>query len=171
MNIPTFNGGVSYTQKEMTELFKHITYHKQFSILEFASGNSTIKLYDHFQKHVENLVFYSFESDSRFLKPHSGIEFVHYDEQDLKSVKIPNVKFDLILVDGSTGDKRSVISKIGDSVKDGTILVIDYFNQNECFSDELDRCFEYELLDSNNEPFVAYGEHSWTIVRIKCPRV
>ena len=167
MDIPTFNGGVSYTHAEMTELFKHIIYHKNFSILEFASGNSTVKIYDHFKKHVKNPIFYSYESESRFLKPHTGVNFVHYSEQAINSVEIPNIKFDLILFDGSTSNKKSLLSKIKDNVKDGTILAIDYFNHFECVSDLLDINFEYELLGSNNEPFIAYGEHSWTIVRIK----
>jgi hypothetical protein len=27
--------------------------------------------------------------------------------------------------------------------------------------------FEYEVLSHHEEPFVAYGEHSWKIVRVK----
>ena len=166
MDIPTFNGGVSYTQTGMTELFKHIIYCKNFSILEFASDNSTIKLYDHFKKHVENPIFYSY--DYIFLKTtHTGVNFMHYNEQDISSIEIPNIKFDLILLDGSTDNKKALLFKIKDNVKDGTIIGIDYFKHFECISDQLDINFEYELLGSNNEPFIAYGEHSWTIVRIK----
>jgi hypothetical protein len=33
-DIPQFDGGWSYTQWEMTELFKHITYPEKYSILE-----------------------------------------------------------------------------------------------------------------------------------------
>jgi hypothetical protein len=165
--LPVFEGGWSYSQKEMTELFNHITYHKNYSILEFGSGDSTIKLHDHFIKHVETLTFYSYESDVGFLKPHEGIQFVHYKESDIASVKIPNMKFDLILVDGPNGDKRALwYSKIRDNVKTGTILLIDDFNHYASFSEELDKNFEYELLSFSNEPPVAYGEHSWKIVRI-----
>jgi hypothetical protein len=51
MDIPRFEGGWSYTQKEMTELFKHIVYSPNYAILEFGSGDSTRKLYDHFSKY------------------------------------------------------------------------------------------------------------------------
>ena len=50
MDIPIFNGGWSYTQKEMIELFKYIVYTNDFNILEFGSGDSTVKLYHHFKK-------------------------------------------------------------------------------------------------------------------------
>jgi hypothetical protein len=36
MEIPNFLGGWSYTQKEMIELFKHIKYNENYSILEFG---------------------------------------------------------------------------------------------------------------------------------------
>ena len=175
MDIPIFEGGVCYTQKEMTELFKHITYHDNFSILEFATGNSTLKLHSHFKKHVENLVFYSYDSDSRFFRPiniqneqRSPIDFIYYNDPDIKSVELPPIKFDLILVDGSNEDKRAIwCSKFKNNIKNGTIIVFDYFNHFTCSSDELDKHFDYELLGSNTEPFVAYGEHSWKIIRIK----
>jgi hypothetical protein len=167
MDIPTFQGGWSYTQKEMTELFNHITYHKNYSILEFGSGDSTIKLYDHFIKHVETLSLYSYESNIEFLKSHAGIQFIQYDESDIASVTIPNINFDLILVDGPNGGKRSLwYSKIRENVKQGTIMLIDDFNHYASFSEELDKNFEYELLSFSNEPPIAYGEHSWKIVRI-----
>ena len=145
MDIPTFYGGVSYTQTGMAELFKHITYRANFSILEFGSGNSTEKLHEHFKKNVENLVFYSYESDPRFLKPHAEIKFILYDDQNVKSIEIPQIAFDLILVDGSTTDKRAIFSKIRENIKDGTILLIDYFNHFESVSDQLAGNFEYDL--------------------------
>ena len=123
-----------------------------------------MRLY-HFKKHVENPIFYSY--DYIFLKTHTGVNFMHYNEQYISSIEIPNIKFDLILLDGSTDNRKALLSKIKDNVKDGTIIGIDYFKHFECISDQLDINFEYELLGSNNEPFIAYGEHSWTIVRIK----
>ena len=38
MDIPQFPGKWSYTQKEMTELFKHIDYKDDYAILEFGTG-------------------------------------------------------------------------------------------------------------------------------------
>ena len=59
MEIPNFLGGWSYTQKEMIELFKHIKYNENYSILEFGSGDSTNKIYNHFKKYSKNLIYYS----------------------------------------------------------------------------------------------------------------
>lgn len=167
MEIPSFEGGWSYTQREMIELFKNITYSKNYSILEFGSGNSTLKIYNHFKKHVENLILYSYESNSNYLQTHDEIKYIIYDEDDITNTYIPDMKFDLILIDGPNGDKRSLwYSKIRSNVKHGTVLLVDDFNHYQCFSDELDKNFKYEVLSFHDEPFVAYGEHSWKIVKI-----
>lgn len=165
--IPTFVGGWSYTQKEMNELFKHISFTENFSVLEFGSGASTILLFDFFKKHVKELTFVTYESNCEFFKPHPGIQYVYYDENYMSSVRTPCGSFDLILIDGPNGDKRSLwYSKIRNNVKPGTIILVDDFNHYSCFSEELDRNFNYEVLDHHEEPFVAYGEHSWKIVRV-----
>jgi hypothetical protein len=90
-----------------------------------------------------------------------------YDENKIKDVVIPSQKFDLILIDGPNGDKRSLwYANIRENVKEETILLVDDFNHYKCFSDELDKIFTYHLLSFSNEPFVPYGEHSWKIVKI-----
>ena len=43
--------------------------------------------------------------------------------------------------------------------------MIDDFNHYKCFSDELDKNFEYELLSFSDEPPLP-GNKSWKIVRI-----
>ena len=172
MSEPVFEGGWSYTQREMNELFKHLFYKDktEYKVLEFGSGNSTIKLYDYFKQKVDNVIFYSYESESNFLFSHDKINLLFYDKDNIKDVVLPNEKFDLILIDGPNGDKRSLwYSKIRNNVKEGTIILIDDFNHYKCFSDELDRNFNYELLNLHDEPFVAYGEHSWKIAKIINP--
>ena len=92
---------------------------------------------------------------------------VFYNDTDINSVSIPDIIFDLILIDGPNGDKRALwYSKIKNNVKEGSIILIDDFNHYSCFSEELDRNFDYELLSFSNEPFVIDGEHSWKIVKI-----
>ena len=169
MAEPIFEGGWSYTQKEMNELFKYISYTNktEYKVLEFGSGDSTLKLYYYFKQNVDNVVFYSYESNAEFMNLHTEINLMFYDENNIKDVALPSQKFDLILIDGPNGDKRSLwYSKLRDHVKEGTILLIDDFNHYKCFSDELDKNFNYELLSFSNEPFVPYGEHSWKIVKI-----
>ena len=158
----------------MNELFKYITYENkiEYKVLEFGSGDSTLKLYNYFKQHVDNVVFYSYESDSNFMFCHKDINLLFYDNNNIKDVVLPSEKFDLILIDGPNGDKRSLwYSKIRDHVKEGTIILIDDFNHYKCFSDELDRNFNYELLSFSDEPFVPYGEHSWKIVKIINTRI
>ena len=164
--IPSFNGGWSYTQKEMTELFKHISLDKIHSILEFGSGDSTEKLY----KYIQPEVFYTYESDNSFIPPESNVKYMKYDINEIDTLVLPDIKFDLILIDGPNGEYRSKwYSKIRKNVKQGTVLLIDDFNHYKSFSDELDKNFKYDLLSFRDEPFVPYGEHSWKIVSIQTP--
>ena len=108
MEPPVFVGGWSYSQKEINELFKHIVYAENYSILEFGSGDSTIKLYDHFKQSVANLTFITYESDPSFIQTHDTIQYVKYNENDIPDLVITDKVFDLILIDGPTGDKRSL---------------------------------------------------------------
>lgn len=170
MNFPEFNGGWSYTQKEMTELFKHVEFQPNFSVLEFGSGDSTVKLYNYIKSNVSNLTFYTYESNSSFINDNPNIHYITYNEHDIESVSIPDMQFDLILVDGPNGEARTKwYSKIKKNVKKGTILLIDDFNHYKSFGDELDKNFDYTLLSFSDEPFVPYGEHSWKIVSIQRP--
>ena len=50
----------------MTELFNHITYNTDYKILEFGSGDSTMKLHEHFSKYVKDLTYYCYESDGTY---------------------------------------------------------------------------------------------------------
>ena len=168
MSVPRFEGGWSYTQKEMNELFKYLFYNNQeYKVLEFGSGDSTIKIYNYLKQKVDNVVFYTYESNKNFVFNHDSINIIFYDENKINDIVIPEQKFDLILIDGPNGDKRSLwYSKIRENVKEGTIVLIDDFNHYKCFSEELDINFNYELLSFSDEPFVPYGEHSWKIVKI-----
>jgi hypothetical protein len=166
--IPFFSGGWSYTPKEMNEFFKNISYKETMTILEFGSGDSTLKIYNHIKQHyANNVIMYTYESDPRFIETSNNINYISYNENNINTILLPNIKFDIVLIDGPNGDKRSLwYSKIKNNVYPGTILLIDDFNHYESFGSELDKNFEYELLSFSDEPFVANGEHSWKIVRI-----
>jgi predicted O-methyltransferase YrrM len=169
MSIPKFLGGFSYTQKEMNELFKFIEYKDKYSILEFGGGDSTLTLLNHFKKYTKNLLYTVYESNIHYVAAfnHSDINIVLYNEYDMALVEIDKYEYDLILIDGPNGDKRSLwYSKIKNNIKNGTILLVDDFNHYKSFSDELDKNFIYELLSFSDEPFVVNGEHSWKIVKI-----
>ena len=169
MSIPKFNGGWSYTQKEMNELFKFIEYKDKYLILEFGGGDSTLTLLHHFKKYTKNLLYTVYESNPHYVPSfnHPDINIVLYDEEEIESILLDNYIYDLILIDGPNGDKRSVwYSKIKSNIKNGTILLVDDFNHFKSFSDELDKNFIYELLSFSDEPFAYGGEHSWKIVKI-----
>ena len=116
----------------MSELFKHIFYpnKKDYKILEFGSGDSTIKIYNYFKQKVANVVFYSYESDQSFMFDHKDINLVFYDKDNIEDVLLPTHNFDLILIDDPNGDKRSLwYSKIRGNVKEGTIILIELNNE------------------------------------------
>jgi len=167
MHIPEFNGGWSYTQREMEEFFKHVVFYPKMAVLEFGSGDSTVKLYNHFKCFVEDLTFYTYESNPNFIGNHQHVKYMSYAESNIDELILPEIQFDIVLIDGPNGDKRSKwYSKIKPFVKTGTIILVDDFNHYACFGEELDKHFKYDVLSFHDEPFVAYGEHSWKIVRV-----
>lgn len=173
-----FAGGWSYSQNEMTELFKFIDLNKvseidNFSILEFGSGDSSVKLANIFSKATHNLTYYTYESNSNYVQYDHRIRTILYNENDIENVNLSDninleQKFDLILVDGPNGNNRMFwYEKFKHFVKPGAIILIDDFNHYSSFGEQLDKHFEYELLSFSNEPFVPNGEHSWKIVRVR----
>ena len=158
-----FNGGWSYTQKEMNELFKHTR--QDMNILEFGAGDSTRKIFNL----LKPSSYYVYETDHTYNPNIKDITTVLYNADDIEQIEINHgVVFDLVLIDGPNGEKRKHwFSKLRSCVKPGTIILVDDFNHYESFGEELDKHFDYELLSFSNEPFKPYGEHPWKIVRIK----
>ena len=92
----------------------------------------------------------------------------NYDKDNIEDVLLPTHNFDLILIDGPSGEKRQLwYNKIKNFVKINTIILIDDFNHYKSFGEQLDKHFEYELLSHSDIPFEPFGEHSWKIVKIK----
>jgi len=174
-NTNIFNGGWSYTNLEMSTLFKNIDLmnnYNTYNIIEFGGGDSSEKIYNLFDN-IKNINYYIFESNENYLPTNKNkFNIVLYDENTIETVDlnnhiVNNMKFDLILVDGPNGDKRKYwYKKLKPFVKCGSILLIDDFNHYSVFGEELDINFEYEILSFVDTPFVPYGEHSWKIVRI-----
>jgi hypothetical protein len=160
----------------MSELFKfididEIKIRNSYNILEFGSGDSSIKIANIFSN-IDNLTYYTYESNSDYIQKHNKIINIEYDENNIQKIKLSdniygNIQFDLVLVDGPNGDNRKFwYNKFKYYCKIGTIILIDDFNHYTSFGEELDKNFEYELLSFNDEPFVPYGEHSWKIVKV-----
>jgi len=170
-----FDGGWSYTNLEMTSLFKNIDLNKNYdnyNILEFGSGNSSLKIYNLFQN-VKKLNYFIFETNAEYLPKNKDLFNINlYSENNIQNVNIEdyikdNIKFDLILIDGPNGENRKYwFNKIKNFVKNDTIIVVDDFNHFFSFGEELDKNYDYEILSYLNIPFVASGEHSWKIVKV-----
>ena len=169
-NIQIFNGGWSYTNLEMSELFKNIdlekTYEK-YNILEFGAGDSSKKIYSLFENNVKKLNYYIVECNESYLPDNKeAFNIILYDENYIENIELNNyidndIKFDLILVDGPNGEKRKYwYNKFKKFVKIGSIILVDDFNHFTSFGEELNNSYEYELLSYYDIPFVAYGEHS-----------
>lgn len=157
----SFTGGWSYTQKEMNELFKYTK--PGLKILEFGAGDSTAKIY----KLLHPSLYYVYETDKKYIPINDFIKVFIYEDVESTVLDHGELTFDLVLIDGPNGETRKYwFSKIQKCVHSGTILLVDDFNHYKSFGEELDRCFEYEVLSFSDEPFVEYGEHSWKIVRI-----
>lgn len=173
MNI--FNSGWSYSNLEMTELFKHIDLnisHDSYNILEFGGGDSSLKIYNLF-KNVKKINYFLFESNAYYLPSKKELFYILlYDENNLENIIFNEhinveIKFDLVLIDGPNGEKRkNWYNKIKNNIKLGTIILVDDFNHFSSFGEELDKNYDYELLSYSNIPFVAYGEHSWKILKV-----
>ena len=169
-----FNGGWSYTNNEMNELFNHIDLNierEKYNIIEFGGGDSSSKIYNLFHN-VKKMTYYVIESNPTYLPSSPVFNGVLYNESELPNIQLhdyiqENIHFDLVLIDGPNGDARKYwYNKIKPFVKLGTIILIDDFNHYESFGIELDLNYDYELLSLSMIPFVPYGEHSWKIVRV-----
>jgi hypothetical protein len=164
-DIKLFEGGWSYSQKEMRDFFENIFYKENYNILEFGGGNSTKKLYDIFEKYCENICYDVYESNPQFLVNHKKVNTILYKTEEIDSVKILDKKYDVILIDGPNGNLRAKwYSKIREHINYDSIILIDDYNHYKEFETELNNNFNYKVLSASDEPFVPYGEHSWRII-------
>jgi hypothetical protein len=175
MDINIFNGGWSYTNLEMNELFKNIDLtipYEQYNIIEFGGGDSSNKIKGIFNN-VTSLNYYIVESNPDYLPENKNdFNIILYKQEEIENVDLSNsidnaIKFDLILIDGPNGDARKYwYEKVKPFIKKNSIILVDDFNHYACFGEELDKHFDYVLLSHSDIPFKPYGEHSWKIVRV-----
>lgn len=168
MEIPKVTGGWSYSQSEMNELFKHINYKVDFKVLEIGLGASTLILFNHFKKYCPSLQYDGYESNSYYAQGLNCLNKVYiYNENNIDTVDFGKTKYDLILVDGPTGECRSKWYKLlKNNINNGTIMLIDDYSHYSSFNEQLNAHYKYELLSINDIPFTPGGDHSWKIVKI-----
>ena len=156
------NAGWSYSTQQILNIIPHLKV-GNIKILELGSGESTSKIYDYFSTLFPKVTFYSFETSEEYLCRRTDINSVLYDT--VENCILPNEKFDLILVDGPTGEVRNKwYAKIKEICKKDTIIHIDDFCHYDSFSTNLDSNFEYTTLDYMDRANTS--EHCWKTVRV-----
>jgi hypothetical protein len=185
-NLEFSNFYLHWTDYQDTSLIVNLCFNK-FKILEIGThlGYTT----ENIAKNNPNAKIKTIDicKDYNFDTKYQNSEILDRDQSGIK-IKSKNVihelvdsdlffekcseTFDLILIDGPNGEYRSLwFNIIKKHVKEGTIILVDDFNHFQSFGEELDRNFEYELLDHYDEgPYIAYGEHSWKIVKVIGPK-
>jgi hypothetical protein len=160
-----FEGGWSYSPKEMSEFLKFLAVKDSYNVLEFGGGNSTKKLHDIISRYCYEISYDVYENNPNFKVDYKNVNTVIYDINDINNVKILDKKYDIILIDGPNGNLRAKwYPKIRDNIKKDTIILIDDYNHYIEFETELNKNFSYKVLSASDEPFRNYGEHSWRII-------
>ena len=99
MDFSVFKGGWSYMAQEMQNAVSLLPQQKNLSVLEFGSGDSSIKLFNLLSKKYK-VDYTSFESNKDFYINHTEINCLIYDETQIEKLNIHNNKYDFILIDG-----------------------------------------------------------------------
>jgi hypothetical protein len=153
-----FNSGWSLSPYEIYLSIKNVTFENKLKILEFGSGDGTTKLVDFLNKKNVIFCYTSVEHDKSFAKT-PNVDYITYDLSNGYNLsEIENVDlhlekiYDLVIVDGPNGIGRCVwYSKIKNNVREGTIILVDDFHHYKEFSLELDKNFEYEVINLYNQ--------------------
>jgi hypothetical protein len=170
-DIEIFEGGWSYTPNEITEFLKYLNYRNTYNILEFGAGSSTKILYNIIERYCLNLKYDTYETDEEYRVIHKNVNTIMYNIDDIDTITIPNIKYDIIFIDGPHGVLRAKwYNKIKNNVKYDTIILIDDYNHYKEFENELNKNFEYTILSKSDVPFVPNGEHSWRIITNIIPK-
>lgn len=174
MDFSVFKGGWSYMAQEMQNAVSLLPQQKNLSVLEFGSGDSSIKLFNLLSKKYK-VDYTTFESNKDFYINHTEINCLIYDEIQIEKLNIHNNKYDFILIDGPNGVLRKHwYSKITQNVKKDTIILIDDWCHYDEFEQALINDFgskiKYEVIetrkeyDPNSAPHLGYK--SWKIIKV-----
>lgn len=164
-DIEQFEGGWSYTQKEIRDFLKNINYRDSYKILEFGAGNSTKKIYDIISKFCYKIEYDTYETDINYKIIYKNVNTIMYNIDNIDNIILPNKLYDIILIDGPNGVLRSKwYKKIRNNIKYDTIILIDDYNHYIEFENELNNNFNYTILSKSDIPFAPNGEHSWRII-------
>jgi predicted O-methyltransferase YrrM len=152
-----FVGGWSLSPYSIYLSIKYVTYDKTLKILEFGSGDGTNKLVEFLTNKNIDFKYTSVEHDINYANTHN-VEYLmyplthNYVPKDIENIDIQlNGIYDLIIIDGPHGVGRSKwYDKIKNFVKKGTIILIDDFHHYVEFETELNKVFEYDVVNVVN---------------------
>jgi hypothetical protein len=164
-DISSFDGGWSYSKKEMSEFLKFIQISDSYKILEFGAGKSTRILYDLIERACYNIEYDTYEHDEKYKVVHKNVNTIMYKVDEMDNICTPDKKYDIIIIDGPHGLLRTKwYNKIKKNIKHDTILLIDDYNHYNEYQEELNKNFKYTILSRSDIPFSPNGEHSWRIL-------
>ena len=175
LDFSIFEGGWSYTQKEVYNAASLLPNQKTLSILEFGCGSSSIKLFELLSKKWIIQNYKAYESNNDYLLKDNRINCIKYEQSNIKNLLIGDDKYDLILIDGPNGvDRKYWYSKIVNNVKSGTIILIDdwcHYNEFEtALIEDFGSKIFYEIIetkkefDPNSDKNIGYK--SWKIIKV-----
>jgi hypothetical protein len=156
------NGGWSYSTQQIENLIPHLKG-ESLKVLELGSGESTGKICDHFLSLFSDVVFHSFETSRKYLSNNPNVTSTLYET--VESCVLPDDTFDLILVDGPYGEVRNQwYDKLRGVSRVGTIIHVDDFCHYASFAENLDKSFEYDILDESGRS--KKNQHCWRTVKV-----
>lgn len=156
-------GGYSYCDDQIQKIIPHLDVSGSIKVLELGSGDSTVKLYDFLITMYKEVIFYTYDTDDKYLCKDSRVISQLYQRVEL--CELPNEVFDLILIDGPNGETRKYwYSKLKDKCRVGSIIHIDDDCHYASFMEEVDNNFEYELLDNVSKGH--RGLTCWKTIRV-----
>lgn len=145
-NLPEFKGGWSYETRSIRKCLENVTYSSDtINILEFGSGDSTVKLYTFLSGIIPKVVYDCYETNQNFVTntPVNTVIYSHPTKVDL-----PYRTYDFILIDGPMGvDRKYWYEKIKTCCRVGTIVLIDDWNHFIEFENELQANLTHKMIE------------------------
>ena len=157
-DFKNFIGGWSLSPYAIFLSLKYTNFgENKINILEFGSGDGTIKLINFLKSKNIEFDYTSVEHDINY-QVSKEVKYIiydlpkNYDPSHIENINLNlDKKYDLIIVDGPHGVGRSKwYKKFKDNVKDGTIVLVDDFHHYKEFDYDLDLNFKYELINVFN---------------------
>lgn len=147
-----FKSGWSLHPVEAYIALKYTMFEKKLNILEFGSGDGTKCLAQLLNNKKIEFNYKSLEHDTKYCNL-KEVDYVVYNLNDINHITInDNIIYDLIIVDGPHGSIRKIwYEKIKNSVRNGTIILVDDYHHYSEFEEELSKNYLYDTITIYNQ--------------------